>query len=158
MPNPCTSARQFSLMDDKAWNILRRNTMWRHEILIRSFLKQARIFRFKIIRVPWSKVKHHTYSINYTIISYNGIQTCGNPLACFGPFRPSAGMHATSKRAIMDSSIIDVKSWSWNININMVKKIKQHSTVCIIIDIDCEQISIAEIYLRFHRYLYFDFY
>jgi hypothetical protein len=137
MPNPCTPGRQSSLMDDKAWNILRRNTVWRHEILIRCFLKQGRIFKFKIIHVPCRKVNHHTYSNNYITISYNSTQTCGNPLTCFGPSRPSAGMHATSKRAIMVSSIIDVNSWNWNTNINMVKKIKERSTVCIIIDCDC---------------------
>jgi len=40
----------------------------------------------------------------------------------------------------------------------MAKKNKQHSTVCIIIDIDCEQISIAEIHLHFQKYLYFNLY
>jgi hypothetical protein len=122
------------------------------------FLKQARIFTFKIIHFRCSKVSHHTYSSNCTIISYNRIQTCGNPATVFGLLWPSAGRHATSKSAIMDSSIIYVKSWIWNTNINMVKKIKQHSTVCIIIDTDCEQTSNTEIHLRFHRYLHFNFY
>jgi len=41
-------------------------------------------------------VSHHTYSNNYAIISYNSIQTCGNPATSFGLFRPYARRHATS--------------------------------------------------------------
>jgi len=59
--------------------------------------------------------------------------TCGNPPAYFGLFWPSSVRSLTIKNTVMTIHVIDVQWQRENTNINLVKTIKKHSTMCIII-------------------------